>query len=42
MKKILTLIIIICLTITLTACNGKKSIKTLTCEYDMSAEVSVV
>ena len=40
MKKILTLIIIICLTITLTACNGKKSIKTLTCEYDMSAEVS--
>jgi hypothetical protein len=41
MKKYLTLLIILCLTITLTGCaKGKKSIKTLTCEYDMSNEVT--
>lgn len=40
MKKLLTLVLIICLTLSLTACaKGKKSIKTLTCNYNMTGEV---
>jgi len=41
MKKYLTLIIILCLTISLTACGkNKKNLKTLSCSYDMSSEVT--
>ena len=37
MKKYFTLILIICLTLSLTACS-KKGIRTLTCEYDLSSD----
>ena len=40
MKKNLTLIIILCLTFSLTACGKNKNLKTLSCSYDMSSEVT--
>ena len=41
MKKYLTFILILCLTILLTGCSsGKKNTKTLTCSYDMSNDVT--
>ena len=40
MKNYLTYILILCLTITLTACGAKTNTKKLSCEYDLSSEVA--